>query len=239
LSRAARGRAPPRPPPSPPPPPPPRPQIEPKGELVLVRINESEEQTKSGIILPDSVRQKPTAGTVVAAGDGRRPGRCDYRMTLKEGDVVLYGRFGIGCVDVTLDGIDYVLLREDDVLGTFPPGSAAGADDIPSLRPLCDRVLVRCDVVADETGGGVLLTSADKEKPLAGTVVAAGPGRQAAEDALERSLALQRGDDPSGVMPVAEGDRVVYFKFAGDDLVTPDGTKYVLLRGNDVLAKLN
>ena len=72
----------------------------PKGDLVMVKVAEPEVKTTGGIILPDSVRKRPTSGDVVAVGDGHTAERT-VKMTLKAGDTVLYSKFGIGSIDLT------------------------------------------------------------------------------------------------------------------------------------------
>ncbi|NQT52272.1 co-chaperone GroES [bacterium] len=92
------------------------------------------------------------------------------------------------------------------------------------LKPLEDRVLVQPLDAEEVTAGGIVLPDAAKEKPLRGTVIAAGPGRL--NDSGER--------DP---MNVAVGDEVVYGQYAGSE-VTLDGTDYKVLREADILAKV-
>jgi chaperonin GroES len=72
--------------------------------------------------------------------------------------------------------------------------------------------------------GGVILPDSAKERPLSGTIVRVGPGA-IADDGTRKPL------------KVKEGDRVVYFKYAGDQMETPDGIKYVVLHENDILCK--
>ena len=61
---------------------------------------------------------------------------------LKDGETVLYSKFGIGCTDIKLAGEDYVILREEDCIGIMPR-SDADADDVPDLVPMFDRVLIK------------------------------------------------------------------------------------------------
>lgn len=79
---------------------------------------------------------------------------------------------------------------------------------------------------ADITAGGVLLPDSAKEKPIAGTVVRTGAGKV---DGETNELKAPR---------VKEGDRVLYFKWAGDGMSTPDGTQYVVLHEQDILCKV-
>jgi chaperonin GroES len=79
-------------------------------DRVLVEPMEAEEKTASGIIIPDSAKEKPQKGKVIAVGDGKK----DEPMTVKEGDTVIYGKFS--GTEITIDGKDYLIMREDDIL---------------------------------------------------------------------------------------------------------------------------
>jgi len=83
--------------------------IKPLADRVLIEPAAAEEKTTGGIIIPDTAREKPQKGKVVAVG----PGKKDEPMTLKEGDQVLYGKYG--GTDFTLDGKDYLIMREADI----------------------------------------------------------------------------------------------------------------------------
>ncbi len=67
-------------------------------------------KTASGIIIPDTAKEKPQKGTVVAVGNGKK----DQPMTVKEGDVVLYGKYA--GTELKFEGKDYLIMREDDIL---------------------------------------------------------------------------------------------------------------------------
>lgn len=77
---------------------------------VLIKAQEAEEKTASGIIIPDSAKEKPRGGTVVLVGAPKK----DEEMELKKGDVVLYGKYS--GQELTIDGTDYLLLSQSDVL---------------------------------------------------------------------------------------------------------------------------
>jgi chaperonin GroES len=79
-------------------------------DRVLVEPHEAETKTTSGIIIPDSAQEKPQKGTVVAVGNGKK----DEPMTVKVGDVVLYGKYA--GTEIKFDGNDYLIMREDDIL---------------------------------------------------------------------------------------------------------------------------
>lgn len=83
--------------------------IKPLADRVLIEPAAAEEKTIGGIIIPDTAREKPQKGKVVAVG----PGKKDEPMTLKEGDQVLYGKYG--GTDFALDGKDYLIMREADI----------------------------------------------------------------------------------------------------------------------------
>jgi chaperonin GroES len=83
--------------------------IKPLADRVLVVPAPAEEKTASGIIIPDTAKEKPQKGKIVATG----PGKKDEPMTVKVGDHVLYGKYG--GTEITIEGIDYLIMRESDV----------------------------------------------------------------------------------------------------------------------------
>jgi len=87
----------------------------PLGDRLLIRPKESEEKTKSGIVLPDSAKEKPQEGSVIATGDGARDedGK-KIPMEVKKGDVVLYSKYA--GTEVKIDGIEHLIIKESDVL---------------------------------------------------------------------------------------------------------------------------
>lgn len=84
--------------------------ITPLHDRVIVQPAAAEEKTASGIIIPDSAKEKPQRGTVLAAG----PGKADEPMTVKAGDTVLYGKYS--GTELSLEGTDYLIMRESDIL---------------------------------------------------------------------------------------------------------------------------
>ena len=85
-------------------------KLTPLKDRVLVEPHEAEVKTTSGITIPESAQEKPQKGTVVAVGDGKK----DEPMTVKVGDVVLYGKYA--GTELKFDGKDYLIMREDDIL---------------------------------------------------------------------------------------------------------------------------
>ncbi|MBI3965580.1 MAG: co-chaperone GroES [Chloroflexi bacterium] len=89
--------------------------VQPLGDRVLVRPKAKEEVTKSGIVIPDTAKEKPQEGTIVAVGPGRRNESGErVAMEVKEGDTVLYAKYA--GTEVKLEGEDHLLLRESDIL---------------------------------------------------------------------------------------------------------------------------
>lgn len=86
----------------------------PQGDRVLVQPAEAEAKTASGIIIPDTAKEKPQKGTVVAIGPGKKK---DEPMTVKVGDNVLYGKYA--GTEITIEGKEYLIMRQDDIFGNF------------------------------------------------------------------------------------------------------------------------
>jgi chaperonin GroES len=91
-------------------------KLKPLGDRLLVQPVEEEETTASGIVLPDTAKEKPQKGKVLAVGDGRWDEDGEKRIPLDvvEGDEVLYSKYG--GTDITVEGEDLLVLRESDVL---------------------------------------------------------------------------------------------------------------------------
>lgn len=85
-------------------------KIKPLADRVVVSPLEAETKTASGIIIPDTAKEKPQKGTVAAVGSGTK----DEPMTVKVGDTVLYGKYS--GTELKLDGTDYLIMRESDIL---------------------------------------------------------------------------------------------------------------------------
>jgi chaperonin GroES len=93
-------------------------KLRPLADRVIVRQNEAEEKTKTGIVLPDTAKEKPTKGKVIAVG----PGKLDdngkrMEIGVRNGDTVYYGKYS--GTDVEVDGQKFVILRETDILGVL------------------------------------------------------------------------------------------------------------------------
>lgn len=90
--------------------------IKPLGDRVLIEPMAAEEVTKSGIIIPDSAKEERSEGKVIALGSGIVKGK-KYEFSVKVGDKVLYGKYS--GEEVKIDGRDYKVIKEEDILGTL------------------------------------------------------------------------------------------------------------------------
>ena len=89
--------------------------IKPLSDRVVVKAQEAEEKTSSGLYIPDTAKEKPQRGTVVSVGPGRVENGAKIEMSVKAGDTVLYGKYS--GTEITLDGDEYLIMRESDILG--------------------------------------------------------------------------------------------------------------------------
>lgn len=87
--------------------------FKPLADRVLVKPAPAEEKTASGIIIPDSAKEKPQRGEIVAVGTGKK----DEPLTVKVGDIVLYGKYS--GTEISIEGVDYLMMKESDIFGTL------------------------------------------------------------------------------------------------------------------------
>uniref|UniRef100_UPI003FD873D9 co-chaperone GroES n=1 Tax=Alistipes putredinis TaxID=28117 RepID=UPI003FD873D9 len=84
--------------------------VKPLSDRVLIRPNPAEEKTAGGLIIPDTAKEKPLAGKVIAVG----PGTSEIKMEVKVGDQVLYGKYA--GQEINVDGTDYLIMKQQDIL---------------------------------------------------------------------------------------------------------------------------
>ncbi|CAM6106873.1 unnamed protein product [Calypogeia fissa] len=192
--------------------------LKPLGDRVLVKIQNIEEKTTGGILLPTSAQSKPQGGEVVEVGEGKTIGDKKLELSVSKGDQIVYSKFA--GTEVEFNGGDFLLLKEDDIVGLL------SGDDIKDLKPLNDRVLIKVKEAESKSAGGVLLTDSAKEKPVIGEIIAVGPGTYG-EDGNKKPLEL------------GPGNTVLYSKYAGNDFKGKAGIQFVVLRAADVLAVLS
>ena len=92
--------------------------IRPLYDRIVVKRIEEQETTRKGIVIPDSAKEKPQEGEVIAIGKGKRldDGKL-VALDVQVGDRILFGKYSGN--EITLDGIEYIIMREDDVLGVL------------------------------------------------------------------------------------------------------------------------
>ncbi len=93
--------------------------LQPLEDRIVVRPAEAEETTISGLVIPDTAKEKPQKGTVIAVGEGKWDEDGERRLPLdvKVGDTVIYSKYG--GTEVKIEGEDHLILREEDVLGVI------------------------------------------------------------------------------------------------------------------------
>ena len=93
-------------------------KVRPLQDRVLVQRTEEEETTKGGIIIPDTAKEKPQQGKVVAVGKGKvLDNGTRIEPDLKKGDKILFGKYA--GTEIKVEGEEYLIMREDDILGVF------------------------------------------------------------------------------------------------------------------------
>ncbi|HDP69674.1 MAG TPA: co-chaperone GroES [Actinobacteria bacterium] len=88
--------------------------LQPLGDRVIVKPSEGEEKTKGGILIPDTAKEKPQEGEVIAVGSGKLEDGKKVPLDVKKGDKVLYSKYG--GTEVKVEGEEYLILRESDIL---------------------------------------------------------------------------------------------------------------------------
>ena len=89
-------------------------KIKPLADRVLIKPSAEEEKTKGGIVLPDTAKEKPQRGEIVAVGEGKKiDGGKSIPLTVKKGDKVLYGKYS--GTEIGVNGEEYLIMREEDI----------------------------------------------------------------------------------------------------------------------------
>ena len=92
--------------------------VRPLGDRILVRRVEEVEKTRGGIIIPDSAKERPLEGKVIAVGNGKRTDDGTLvSLAVKAGDTVLFGKYA--GTEIKVDGVEHIIVREDEVLGVI------------------------------------------------------------------------------------------------------------------------
>lgn len=193
--------------------------VNPLNNFILVKAIEDADQTESGILVTTKITKYE--GTVISTGPGtfHADSGIPYPMPVNAGDGVIYGEYD--GIEFDIDGGKYTLIRDTDILVKY----TGSADNIDTVFPVNDSVLVYVDTDISVTKGGLLLgdTTSESRRPSTGKVVKVGPGRMAADGELMP-------------MTVEIGDMVKFRDFLGND-VKIDGKEYSVVAMPDVLAK--
>jgi chaperonin GroES len=93
-------------------------KVRPLQDRILVKRLEEEEKTKGGIIIPDTAKEKPVEGEVMAVGSGKVTDKGEVRpLVVKKGDRILFGKYS--GTEIKIEGVEHLILREDEVLGVI------------------------------------------------------------------------------------------------------------------------
>ncbi|GMH33291.1 hypothetical protein BSKO_01125 [Bryopsis sp. KO-2023] len=181
--------------------------VTPLGGRMLVKVDSATPTTTGGIMLPAAVSKTPTRGSVISTSG----------EIVQAGSGVVYSQYA--GTNLKFSDQEYILLKEDDVVGTLDSGA-----DIGQLAPLADRLLIEVADADETSAGGVLLTSATSEKPTLGKVVAVGPG--------------QKKEGNVTPVNVTVGSTILYSKYSGTEFESVSSKQYIVIREADVLAEL-
>ena len=109
-------------------------QVRPLHDRILVQRLDEGEQQIGGIIIPDSAKEKPQRGTVIAAGDGKiNDDGARLPLDVKAGDTILFGKYS--GQEIKLDGVEYLIMKEDDVLAAIEGASATTSGTVKDGTP--------------------------------------------------------------------------------------------------------
>jgi chaperonin GroES len=116
--------------------------IRPLHDRIIVHRLEEGEQQIGGIIIPDTAKEKPQQGTVIAVGNGKaRDAGKRIPLDVKAGDRILFGKYA--GQEVKLDGEEVLIMKEDDVLAVVSPGAAKGQNPIKNTSPIKGKSAIK------------------------------------------------------------------------------------------------
>lgn len=195
--------------------------INPMANNVLVKVKEAAISTTGGLYIPDNAKERPTEGTVIAAGPGRIHPETALQLSMPvcAGDGVIYGKYD--GTELRYNDVDHQLIKDDDILLKYK-GDKGTIDNVECVK---DQVLVKLPPKEDKSTSGIIITTpGTKEKRRdCGVVAKIGPGRQA-------------GNGKYMEIQVAPGENVRFREFAGTE-VKLDGVEYLVIRAYDILCK--
>lgn len=195
--------------------------IVPLSNNVLVKVKEIAASTSGGLFIPDNAKERPTEGTVIAAGPGRVHPETGILITIAvaEGENVIYGKYD--GTELKYNEVNHQMIKDDDILLKYS-GKEPTLENVQCIR---DQVLVKLPPKEESNSAGIIVTTAESKEKKAtyGVVAKIGPGRQA-------------GNGVSMAIQVQPGDGVKFREFAGS-VVKIEGVEYLVLKAYDILAK--
>lgn len=195
--------------------------LTPLSNNILVKVKDVADTTSGGLFLPDNAKERPTEGTVVAAGPGRVHPETALQMDMavQVGQNVLYGKYD--GTELKYCELNHQMIKDDDVLLTYDGETPT----LENVQPVKDQVLIKLPPKEEENAAGIIIKTAeeDKKKINYGVVAKVGPGRQA-------------GNGKYMEMQVKPGDGVRFRPFSINE-VKLSGENYVVVRAYDILAK--
>jgi chaperonin GroES len=196
--------------------------LTPINNMMLVKKVDVIDQTDGGLFLTGKQKISKSEGEVVAAGEGRINTETGFQspMPVSVGDSVCFGKFG--GEEVTYNGVKHTLIRDDDILVSYPAGSEK---NLENAQVIWDSVLVKVEEQEIESTGSILIAATTKKATVSsiGEVLKVGPGRYAFNGELIEN-------------DVVVGDMVKFRDFAAEE-VEIAGEDYAVVRMTDLLAK--
>ena len=197
--------------------------LQPVANNLLIKVKEALSETKGGLFIPDNAKERPTEGEVIAHGPGRIHPETAVQLDIacKSGINVMYGKYDGS--ELKYNGIPHQLIKDDDVLLTYPKGAEA---TVANVEPVKDQILIKLPAKEAANLSGIIIATpseGDKKRADYGVVTKVGPGRQAGNGAYMKPQ-------------VKPGDNVRFRDFAGNEIKL-DGGEYLVIRSYDVLAK--
>lgn len=195
--------------------------LQPISNNLLIKVKEVASSTAGGLYIPDNAKERPTEGSVIAAGPGRVHPETGVQLDIAAiaGHNVIYGKYD--GTELKYNDADHQLIKDDDVLLTYE-GDRASLENVKCVK---DQVLVKLPPKEEKNASGIIIStpgSKDKRRDY-GEVMKVGPGRQAGNGIYQK-------------IQVQPGDNVKFREFAGTE-VKLDGKDYLVIRAYDILAK--
>lgn len=195
--------------------------LTPLSNNLLIKVKEVKSATSGGLFIPDNAKERPTEGTVIAAGPGRVHPDTGLQLDIavKAGLNVIYGKYD--GTELKYNDDNHQLIKDDDVLLTYTGKDATFA----TVECVKDQVLIKLPPKEEANASGIIVNTpgAAEKRPSTGTVAKVGTGRQA-------------GNGQYMKVQVKAGDGVKFREFAGNQ-VKIDGVEYIVVRAYDILAK--